>query len=198
MNIHAIKQKHLSLADFEDMLFDRPEDEKWELINGALVKSMVGARIDHHRIISNLDFALRDHLRKKGGPCEVFRETFFLKEEKDDLAALPDIMVHCGERHQDVTSLNDPIVLVEVISPGSERRDRVSKRAAYEKLPSLQHFVLVERDEPLVELFSRRQDGWHGLPRLERFSDVLELPALDFRISLADIYRDVLQQGESA
>ena len=175
------------------MLFDRPEDEKWELINGALVKSMVGARWEHHEIISNINLALQNHLRKQKKPCKAYRETFFLKEEKDDLSALPDIMVRCGERlAPNQTSINDPLVLFEVVSPGSARRDRVSKRMAYQKLPSLQHFILVERDEPLVELYTRKEDGWRGLPPLDKFTDVLELPALNFRISLKDIYRDVL------
>lgn len=199
MNIMAQKKQRISLADFEEMLFDRPEDEKWELIGGILVKSMVGARWEHHEIVSNVDLALRNHLLQTKKPCKVYRETFFLKQSNLDLSALPDIMVRCGERLlPDQNSVSDPIALFEIVSPGSEKRDRLDKRMAYQKLESLQYYVLVERNERLVELYVRQDDGWHGLPPLTRPVDVLRLPALDFEISLADVYRGVIDEGEPA
>jgi hypothetical protein len=44
MNSTIRKAERISLDDFEELLLDRPEDEKWELIDGVLVKGMVGAR----------------------------------------------------------------------------------------------------------------------------------------------------------
>lgn len=86
------RQPRISLVDFEEMLLNRPEHEKWELIDGRVVKSMVGARWVHHRIISNVDFALQSHLRGRKAPCHVFRETFYLTQDAADLNALPDLM----------------------------------------------------------------------------------------------------------
>lgn len=191
----ALKDPRLGLDDFENMLFDRPEDEKWELIDGRLLKSMVGARWQHHVIISNIVFALERHIRETNRPCHVFRETFFLKKAQDDLAALPDIMVRCGPLPPDVNFVDDPLILFEVVSPGSEDRDRFIKRTAYQRLPSLKQYVLVSRDRMLVEDYVRPEESWQGGAFRENPSDILRLPALNFEMTLAEIYRDVIEEG---
>lgn len=193
MSIMAQRKQRVSFDDFEEMLLMKPEEEKWELINGILVKSMVGARWEHHQLVSNVDFALRNHVLKMGRPCVVFRETFFLKQRSDDLAALPDVMVRCGDRlTPNQTSIDDPLVLIEVVSLTSEKRDRMDKRAAYQALPSLQHYVLIERDRMFVDVYTRKDDGWHGAPQLTKPEDMLRLPALDFAMSVGDIYAGVI------
>lgn len=195
MNIYAAKKdgfEWMSLDDFEEMLPDKPADQKWELINGRVIRGMVGARWEHHVIIDNMSFALTDHVRKKELPCRVYRETFFLKERRQDLAALPDLMIRCGKPAPGATSFNDPLILVEVVSPGSEARDRLEKRVAYQQLPSLQAYVLVTRDQPFVEVFERGAGGFTALPPLTTLDAVLALPAIDFVMPLAAIYRDLI------
>lgn len=201
MNIYAAKKDGLewmSLDDFEEMLPDKPADQKWELINGRVIRGMVGARWEHHVIIDNMSYALTDHIRKQDLPCRVYRETFFLKERKNDLAALPDLMIRCGKPAPGATFFNDPLILVEVVSPGSEARDRLEKRVAYQQLPSLQAYVLVARDQPFVEAFERGKEGFVAKPPLADLGATLMLPAIDFEITLAAIYRDVLETPPSA
>jgi Uma2 family endonuclease len=192
MNSTIRKAERMSLDDFEELLFDRPEDEKWELIDGVLVKGMVGARVEHHIIIDNIGYALRSHFERNRLPCRVFRESFFLKKRENDLAALPDVMVRCGKIEPGATSIDDPIVLFEVVSPGSEGKDRLIKRIAYQRLPSLQHYVLVERDRPFIDHYIRTADGWRGEVPLETLDAVLKLPAIEFEMAVAEIYRDVI------
>ncbi len=195
MNNYAARKDGLewmSLDDFEELLADKPAHEKWELINGRVIRGMVGARWEHHIIIDNMGYALTDHLRKIGKPCRVFRETFFLKDRSQDLAALSDLMVRCGKPAPGKTSFDDPLILVEVVSPGSEARDRLEKRVAYQQLPTLQAYVLVNRDRPHVEVLERRADGFFAVDPLTTLDAALVLPAIDFTMSLASIYHDVL------
>ncbi len=196
MNRHVVQRRpgdqYMDLDDFEELMLDKPEDEKWELINGRLIRAMVGARWEHHFIIRNLDIAISNHLRARGNRCYTFRETFFLKERKDDLAALPDLMVRCGQLPPGASSINDPIVVIEVVSPGSEARDRLDKRIAYQALAALQTYVLIERDRPFIDVYERGSQGFAAAAPLQGAEDVLRLPVLQFEMSLADIYRDVL------
>ncbi len=196
MNRHVAQRRpgdqYMDLDDFEELLLDKPEDEKWELINGRVIRGQVGARWEHHFIIGNLDLAISNHFRAKAMPCRVFRETFFLKERKDDLAALPDLMVRCGPLPPGAASLNDPIVVIEVISPGSQTRDRLEKRIAYQGLPSLKTYVLIERDHPFIDVYERGDQGFVAAAPLQKLADVLKLPAITFEMPLAEIYRDVL------
>jgi Uma2 family endonuclease len=64
-------------------------------------------------------------------------------------------MVRCGPLEPGAAHLSDPVLIVEVLSPGTEARDRREKWAPYQKLDSLKHYVLVARDKAHAEIFSR-------------------------------------------
>lgn len=193
MNIAFLKPRppRMSLDDFEDLLSQKPEDEKWELIDGRVIKSMVSARWEHHFIIRNCDFAILTHLRAKGLPCTTFRETFFVRQKLIDLSALPDLMVRCGPIAPGVNAIEDPSILIEVVSPGSEERDRCDKRLAYQQLDSLDTFVLIERDRMLVDVYQRTAEGFvSGAPLITPEAKLL-LPSIGFEMTLGEVYRDV-------
>jgi Uma2 family endonuclease len=184
--------EYMSLDDFEEMLADKPRSERWELIGGRLVKMMVGARWEHHLIIQNLVVGLRDRLRARGAGCMVFSETFFMKDAALDSATLPDVIVRCGPMDPGATSVNDPKVLVEVVSIGSAARDRFEKWRIYRQLPNLDHYVLVERDKAAIDVFDRAGDAWASRRTITGLEKVLELPSLGISIPLREIYLDVL------
>ena len=183
---------YMDLDDFEELLADKPRDEKWELTGGRVVKMMVGARWEHNFIIQNLSFALTSRLRAKDSPHRVFAQTFYMKNKGVESATLPDVMVRSGSLELGATSCDDPAVLVEVMSRGSESRDRSGKWTVYRRLASLQHYVLVERDEALIEVFDRTGEAWANRRVLEGLDAVLDLSALAVSVPLAEIYRDVL------
>ena len=183
---------YMDLDDFEELLADKPRDEKWELIGGRVVKMMTGARWEHNYIIQNVASGIRDRLRAAGSPCRTLTESFRLKEDAIRSSLLPDVIVHCGSLPPGASSLNAPTVLVEVMSDGSVGRDRVEKWHVYQKLPSLQHYVLVERDKAVIEVFDRAGEAWFKHRLIEGLDAVLDLSFLDITIPLAEIYRDVL------
>ena len=127
------RYEYMSLDDFEELLLDKPADEKWELIGGRVIRGMVGARWEHNRIVANILSTLMNGLRGKGSDCRPFAETFWLKQRFLDLAVFPDVMVRCGPLPPDAISLDDPVVLFEVLSKGSVQRDRLEKWALYQR-----------------------------------------------------------------
>ena len=182
----------MDLDDFEEALADKPRDEKWELIGGRVVKMMVGARWEHNSIIQNLAAGLQRRLREAGSPCRKLVESFRLKDASLRSSTLPDVIVRCGALPPGATSLDDPTVLVEVMSDGSVGRDRIETWRVYQKMVSLQHYVLVERDRAFVEIFDRRGTGWLAGRVIEGLDASLDLGTLDVAIPLAEIYQDVL------
>jgi Uma2 family endonuclease len=84
------------------------------------------------------------------------------------------------------------VVLSEDVSPGSEGKDRLIKRIAYQRLPSLKNYVLVERDRPFIDHYIRPPEGWRGELPLETLDEVLKLLAIELEMPVGEIYRDVM------
>jgi Uma2 family endonuclease len=185
----------MDLDDFEDLVLDKPRDEKWELISGRVVRSMVGARLAHHDIVQNVNFALRTHILAKGLPCRTFTETFWLKQRVLQLAAFPDIMVRCGPLDRNAVSVDDPLILIEVVSPSSEDRDHGQKAAAYMRLAGLQHVCFIDRDRVHIEVFDRNEAGWVPRAPIERLDAAFDLAAIEFAMLVADVYGEALSGG---
>ena len=79
---------------------------------------------------------------------------------------------------------DSPKVIIEVLSPSTQRFDRGDKRLAYQQIPSLTDYILISQDAQLVEHFT----GNDSLATLTTDADVLFLESLQFSMRLADIY----------
>jgi Uma2 family endonuclease len=185
-------QQYMDLDDFEELLLDKPRDEKWELISGRVVRGMVGARLAHHEIVQNVNVALRNHIRENGLPCRTFTETFWLKQRFLKLAVFPDIMVRCGPLDRNIVSIDDPLILMEVVSPSSEERDRGEKASAYMRLTSLQHVCFIDRDRVNIDVFDRSDTSWTPRAPIVSIEEMFALPTISFSMRVADVYGDAL------
>ena len=186
--------EYMDFDDFEEALLDKPEHEKWELIGGRVIRGMVGARWEHHFITRNLAFALESRLRSQNSPCRVFSESFWLKERFIDLAVFPDVMVQCsGPLEKGATFLRDPFLLAEVVSPGSDNRDRAEKWDLYRRLPSLQHYLMIDRDRAVIDVMDRAGErDWQGMRRIVGLEAAVDLAGLGLTLPMRAIYRDVI------
>ncbi len=78
------------------------------------------------------------------------------------------------------------------MSEGSRVRDRFEKWAVYQKLPSLRHYVLVERDRPHIEVFDRIGETWSGVRILDGLDGTLDFPAIGVSVPVREIYLQVI------
>ena len=76
MPIPILQLEYMSLGDFEELLLDKPKNEKWELIGGRIIRGTVGARWEHKQIILNLTLAINNHLRTKKQNAELMTNRF--------------------------------------------------------------------------------------------------------------------------
>ena len=169
----------------EDFLaFDAEEEGRYELVDG-IVRMMTGASAAHSAIKGNIALALRNAIR--GGPCRVDADA--LKVVTETAVMVPDVMVTCRSLGPDEDRVNDPTLVVEVLSPTTERHDRVRKWRQYQTIETLRHFVLVEQKERRVEVFTRSSTCWM-LAIVEPPADEIALDALSARLSLAAVYEN--------
>ena len=154
------------------------------------VYAMSGGSEAHNTICLNLASALREHFRGKA--CRVFMADMKLRLNiaQDTIFYYPDLLVTCDPADDAKYYKAKPTVLVEVLSPSTERLDRREKFLAYQRLPSLEEYVLVSQEAMSVTLFRRSHD-WCA--ELFAKDDTLTLPSINFEQTLAALYEDVLE-----
>jgi Uma2 family endonuclease len=130
---------------------------RFERIDGIVV-AMAPERASHNLRKGAARDALRRAVRAAGlGSCEVFGDGMTVQVDDSDFE--PDAVLRCGPRLPgDSTKVPDPLVLVEVLSPDSGTRDRATKRRAYFRLPSVQHYLIVWPEQQRIVRHSRLAD----------------------------------------
>ena len=101
----------------------------------------------------------------------------------------PDAVVSCMPVPRHATVIRDPVVVFEVLSPGTSRTDRIEKLREYQATPSIRRYVILEQDSIAATVFSRLGSDW--IARALTEGDVLQMPEIGIEIPLADIYADV-------
>ena len=162
-------------------------DEKWEYRDGE-VWCMGGASAEHVDINMNLIALLHAHL--KGGPCKVRANDTRIKIETAHHLSYfyPDLIVTCAPQERGSAYTRSPRVIVEILSPSTEARDRSFKFSDYTSLESLQEYVLVDSRRRAAWVH-RRGEGWkaHEVPA----EGQLSLTSIDFACPLPLLYEDV-------
>jgi Uma2 family endonuclease len=184
------QEKRVSFAEYVER--ELRSDFKSEY-HGGEVLAMSGGTIDHSRIIRNLAGELRSLLR--GRPCEPFESNLRVYVRAMDRGFYPDAQVICGpieyyEADASRTTVLNPTVVFEVLSPSTAVYDRGEKLRAYLSIPSLKQYVLVESTTAYVELFTRREDGWL-LTQAAGLEARLRLASIDVELKLSEMYLGV-------
>jgi Uma2 family endonuclease len=161
---------------------------KHEYIDGE-VYAMAGASKEHIALVGNIYSALRAKL--KGGPCVPYFNDLKIRLmiRGKDLFYYPDLVVGCDARDTDRFSLRFPKLIIEVMSPSTNRIDRTEKLQNYATIPSLEEYLLIEQDQPRVILHRRPKD-WAG-EVLEGLDSILHLESIGLAIPLSQIYEDI-------
>ena len=173
------KQRLLTVEEYlEGETFS---DVKHEYIDGE-VYAMVGATNAHNLIAGNAFGEIRNHL--KGNPCNAYVSDMKVKVENKFF--YPDVMVDCSE-DADSKSLfkESPALIVEVLSDSTKVTDKTIKFATYQRIPSLQEYVLIEQDCMSVEVF-RRSENWHGQVYLK--GEEIHFQSVDLTLPIEEIY----------
>lgn len=132
--------------------------EKREYWDG-FVLAMAGGTVRHSALSTRILTELARLLA--GRPCRPYNSDLRVRVEALNASFYPDVTVICGQietASDDADAVVNPTLLVEVISPSSDRYDRVAKWNAYSRLPALKAYLLVDSSSGVVELFERDED----------------------------------------
>jgi Uma2 family endonuclease len=186
MGVPTIKTGPMTVEEFYGFTDTRPDEEKWELIEGEPVLNASPNRL-HQRILKNLVRGTEAFERPGVGwellPGLGVRISDRSRPEPDALILPTNVSSDLLERDR-----NDVIVAFEILSPSTRDRDLRWKRTAYTNLASLTHYVVIAQDMVDVVVFAR-EDAF-AERHLRSLDDSIELDALGISLPLSGIYRD--------
>jgi Uma2 family endonuclease len=153
---------------------------------------MSGGTRRHYLISERLKTRLAVALAGKG--CEAFSGGVPIKTPSLPPYRYPDASVVCGELIFEniggIDTVTNPILVVEVLSPGTEHMDKEPKRSAYQQIPSVREYLIISQDAPHITQYVRQGRRWAR----RDFSDLaalLELPSINSHILIGDIYKGI-------
>jgi len=186
----ARRHGHMTVEEF--LALDRENlDQKYAFINGEMV-AMAGGTLNHGTLLGNTYGLIYTHLRKS--PCRALSENT-LKIEDD--CHLPDIMVTCNEKDisENKTYIEYPKLVIEVLSPTTEKYDRMDKVWIYTQCPSIQEYILVNWDIMIVQKMTRKGteglDAYEWIDSFHHQGESVELKTIGLTIPVEDIYEKV-------
>jgi Uma2 family endonuclease len=161
---------------------------KHQLYRGEIY-AMAGASPAHNRIAGNIYYRLRQQL--EGRPCQPNNSDVMVKA--NDLHTYPDVSVVCPPVEREdapIEVLLNPQVIIEVLSPRTERYERNVKLVEYELTPSIAEIWLVQQDAPIVEHYVRQGKGMFRTV-VTGLEATAELQCIDVRMTMKQIYDGV-------
>jgi Uma2 family endonuclease len=179
------------LTEAEYLALERAGELKNEFFGGE-VFAMAGGTRWHSIIEGNLYSEFRGKLR--GRSCIPYNANLRVKVEATGLLTYPDLSIARGEPRfldGEVDTLLNPTLIAEVLSDSTEAYDRGKKFEHYQKIASVNEYLLVRQKEPLVEQFIRQAGGDWLLRQAVGLDATLAIPSLDITISLSEVYANV-------
>jgi len=177
----VLKDNRVSIEDY--LAGELISEIKHEYEDGY-VYAMSGTSKKHDKIVINLVRKLGGHLDNM--PCDVYSNV--KAHVSKTKFYYPDVMVVCDDDNDNDYYTEKPILIVEVLSKSTRRKDHTSKRFAYRQIETLQEYVLIEQDSVHIEV-SRRSASWDFAHYF--LGDAVLFESLDLTVPVEEIYRRV-------
>lgn len=178
------------LMTLEEFLrWDDGTDTRYELVGGFPV-AMAPPAPAHGAIAARIIARLEETLRRRR-PCRALVEAGILHPDRADTFFVADIAVTCAPYEPARQSIGEPLLLIEILSPGTERHDRRIKLPAYQRIESLREIVLIDSDMPFAELYRRQGDFW-TVQSIQGTGAMLPLVSIGIDIAMAELYDGIV------
>ena len=178
---------------------ERQAEYKSEFIDGEIF-ALAGALEPHNLISTNLTIALGTQLRNRPNPCKFYAGDMRVQVTESRRYTYPDTVIVCDEAKftDDARStLTNPMFIIEILSSSTERYDRGEKFRYYRTLSSLQTYVLVSQNMPLLEVFERQANDEWVLKEYTGLDTTALLPKINCELRLSEVYVQIDLDAET-
>jgi Uma2 family endonuclease len=178
--------KRMTLAEF--LRWEDGTDTRYELLGGCPV-AMAPPAIAHGilalRLGARIDAALRSR-----SPCFGQSEAGIARPDRNDTCYIADLAVTCTPPERGQQLLQDPLLIVEILSPGTALYDRQTKVSDYRRIPSVQEILLIDSASIFAEVLRREGDRW--ITEIVRSPQAtLSLASIGLTAALSELYEGI-------
>jgi Uma2 family endonuclease len=166
-------------------------DCKSEYRDGAIVP-MAGGTTNHNELALNIAAALKLALRQQNYKVYIGDVRLWIPQYSQ--YTYPDVMVIQGQPLYDdssKTTITNPLLIVEVLSKSTQNYDQGDKFTYYRSIPEMQEYILIDQKQFHVIQHCKIETGQWLLSEYHGEEAVLTLKAIDFTISLSDLYSGI-------
>ncbi len=176
----------MTLRDF--LAWEEPHEARWELVEGQPM-AMAPATRTHAAIQAEVGRLISNALVEKGSPCSVLTNPGVVPRVRSDANfRVPDLGVVCGGYEAEELYVAEPILLIEVLSPGNESRTR-SNVWTYTTIPSVKEIAIFRTETIGVELLRRGEDGnWPAAAEVVEAGELV-FQSIGVQFPLEAVYR---------
>lgn len=178
---------------------EREAEFKSEYVNGEIIPMgdlyptiIAGASTNHNRVKENLAIEIGFHIRGTG--CRSYSSDQRVNVPTNSMYAYPDIVVVCGptQYHSEIPdTLTNPMLIVEVLSPGTAAFDRGDKFALYRHLPAFTEYLLIDSEKIRAEVFRKHEQGyWFLASEAATPDERIELASISISLSMRTAYAE--------
>ncbi|MGA8760233.1 MAG: Uma2 family endonuclease [Stellaceae bacterium] len=178
--------KPMTLDEF--LHWDDGTETRYELIGGFPV-AMAPPAEAHSILVVRLVTRIESGLSERR-PCRAQIEAGVTRADRADTYFVADIATTCAPIEPGRQAIEEPFLIVEILSPGTERHDRRVKLPAYRQIDSVQEVLLIASDAIYAEL--HRRSGAQWITEILRSGDaVLALASVGIEVRLGDLYEGI-------
>ena len=180
-----IEQTNWTVEDYMNL----DDDNRYEVLRGTLMM-VPSPNMSHQRVITRLGTLIDIHVMENGlGECFDAPFDVVLSE---NTVLQPDFTYVTHERLEQLedghTITGAPNLVIEVLSPSTQKRDRHKKRDIYAEA-GVEWLILVEPDAHVVEVHKLSDAGTYEVTRTAAEDDTLTFGLFpDLEIDLSDVW----------
>ncbi len=154
----AAQKSRITADEFIAWSLEQPKQKRFELEGGEVIQ-MASQRASHALLKGRVFRRLEEAVEKAGLGCQVFPDGMAIRVD-DGTVYEPDAAVRCGEPlGSDTVVYDDPVIVVEILSPSTRGVDTGLKVAGYLRMPSVAHYLIVHGGRRHVIHHARQADG---------------------------------------
>jgi len=178
--------KRMTLAEF--LRWEDGTDTRYELLAGFPV-AMAPPAIAHGMLALRLGARIDAALRSRP-PCFGQSEAGIVRPDRSDTCYIADLAVTCTPPERGQQLVQDPLLIVEILSPGTALYDRQTKVSDYRRIASVQEILLVDSASIFAEVLRRDGDRW--ITEIVRGPQAtLSLASIGMTATMSDLYEGI-------